>query len=384
MDQHGRPPGEAGDLSEKLLARRLAGYQSNKDLHSTLKPYDRHGLIPDAEVALQEVPSAPHVTTAHRETATVGVEGTDESAVSVETDNVTSLDDIFASAAFEELDLGDESIFDIEHVPAVTDRELPDEIAQRTVCHNFYEFEHIFRELHAGLKAGNIKTVRFQQSSQVSEGDAFIMEGVLCLIDKIGEYRLDSTGRYDPRLRVIFENGTESNHLLQSLAKRLFADDTGRRIVRDAESVVDAFNNISYKDKRAGQIYFVTTLSDNPTLKAIPNLIKIGYTEQTVEERTKNAVRDIAFLEAPVKILASIECYNLNPVKFETLIHGFLHAQRLNVTLVGRDGKPYKPREWFSVQLDTAREVVRRIIDGSIVQYRMDNTTGRLVKKFNI
>lgn len=288
VDQHGRPPGEAGDLSEKLLARRLAGYQSNKDLHSTLKPYDRHGLIPDAEVALQEVPSAPHVTTAHRETATVGVEDTDESAVSVETDNVTSLDDIFASAAFEELDLGDESIFDIEHVPAVTDRESPDEIAQRTVCHNFYEFEHIFRELHAGLKAGNIKTVRFQQSSQVSEGDAFIMEGVLCLIDKIGEYRLDSTGRYDPRLRVIFENGTESNHLLQSLAKRLFADDTGRRIVRDAESVVDAFNNISYKDKRAGQIYFVTTLSENPGLNRVlqPQSGQIRRTDSWFPTRT--------------------------------------------------------------------------------------------------
>src|SRR5690606_26612280 len=109
--------------------------------------------------------------------------------------------------------------------------------------------------------------------------------------------------------------------------------------------------------------------------------IQIGYTEQTVEERTKNAVRDIAFLESPVKIMASIECYNLNPVKFETLIHGFLHAQRLNVTLIGKDGITYRPREWFSVGLDTAREVVRRIIDGSIVQYRMDNTMGRLLKK---
>ncbi|CAM5208925.1 hypothetical protein OURE66S_01860 [Oligella ureolytica] len=125
----------------------------------------------------------------------------------------------------------------------------------------------------------------------------------------------------------------------------------------------------------------MTTLSDNPVLKSIPNLIKIGYTEQTVEERTKNAVNDIAFLEAPVRILASIECYNLNPNKFESLIHGFLHGQRLKIRLIGKDGKAYNPDEWFSVPLDTAREVVRRIIDGSIVQYRMDNTTGRIVKK---
>jgi len=379
VDQYARLPRDDGDLSEKLLARRLAGYQGNRGLHATLKPYDRHGLIPELDTETQAAASF-HDRVEQSPRKPVGTVRSDDT----DADNVTSLDDIFASAAFEEIDLGDESIFDIQHVPAAPDRESPDEVAQRTVCHDFHEFEHIFRELHEGLKSGEVKTTRFQQASQVSEGDAFIMEGVLCLIDKIGEYRVDGEGRYDPRLRVIFENGTESNHLLRSLAKRLYTDETGRRIVRDADSVVDTFNNISHKDKRAGQIYFVTTLSDNPTLKAIPNLIKIGYTEQTVEERTKNAVRDIAFLEAPVKILASIECYNLNPVKFETLIHGFLHAQRLKVTLVGRDGKPYKPREWFSVRLDTAREVVRRIIDGSIVQYRMDNTTGRLVKKFNI
>ena len=125
----------------------------------------------------------------------------------------------------------------------------------------------------------------------------------------------------------------------------------------------------------------MTTTSNNPTLKAIPNLVKIGYTEHTVEKRTKNAVRDTAFLEAPVKILAVMDCYNLNPNKFESLIHGFLYAQRLKVTLTGKDGKAYHPQEWFSVPLDIVREVIKRIIDGSIVNYRMDNTTTALVKK---
>lgn len=380
VDQYGRLPDNDGELSEKLLARRLTGFQKNKHIHSDLKPYDRHGLIPEITAELDESVDSNFALLTEQDQPLNEVEANNIESVTV-AENVTSLDDIFASAAFDALDLGDQSIFDIQHVPDVKDRESPDEIAQRTVCSDFYQFEHIFRDLHEGLKTGVIKTVRFQQSTKVEEGDAFIMEGVLCLIDKIGDYRLDSTGRYDPRLRVIFENGTESNHLLQSLAKRLFADETGRRIVRNAESIEDAFNNISHKDKRAGQIYFVTTLSDNPVLKAIPNLIKIGYTEQTVEERTKNADRDIAFLEAPVKILASIECYNLNPNKFESLIHGFLHAQRLKMTLIGKDGKAYNPREWFSVPLDTAREVVKRIIDGSIVHYRMDNTTGRMVRK---
>jgi len=379
VDQHQRVPNDHGDLSEKLLARRLATYVANTRLRDALRPYDRHGLLSGPADAPGKSEQEPHQ-------APPPASSSDEPEVEAPAavaaaENITSLDDIFASADFGELDQGDHGIFDIQHVPVVSDRETPDEIAQRRICDDFYEFEHIFRDLHEGLKTGTVQTVRFQQSSQVEEGDAFILEGVLCLIDKIGEHRLDSTGRYDPRLRVIFENGTESNHLLQSLAKRLFADETGRRIIREADSVVDAFNNISHRDKRAGQIYFVTTLSENPQLKAIPNLLKIGYTEQTVEERTKNAVRDVAFLEAPIRILACVECYNMNPNKFETLIHGFLHSQRLNITLNSRDGKTYRPREWFSVPLDTAREVVRRIIDGSIVQYRMDNTTNRLVKK---
>lgn len=373
VDQQGRAPSQDGDLAEKLLARRLVGYQNNSSFHSTLAPYDRYGLLVAVKEEIKEQPAEPELAPR----ALVD----DEEPKSINPEEVTSLDDIFASAEFNELDLGDESLFDIQHIPPVTDREQPDEIAQRRVCEGFYQFESLFLEAQQGLKSGEMETVRFNLASQVEEGDLFIMEGVLCLIDEVGDCREDSQGRYDPRLRVIFENGTESNHLLQSLAKRLYMDETGRRVVRNAESVVDAFNNVSHKDKRAGQIYFVTTLSDNPALKAMPNLIKIGYTEQTVEERTKNAERDIAFLEAPVKILASIECYNLNPNKFESLIHGFLHAQRLIMTLVGKDGKTYSPREWFSVPLDTAREVVRRIIDGSIVHYRMDNTTGRLVGK---
>lgn len=71
----------------------------------------------------------------------------------------------------------------------------------------------------------------------------------------------------------------------------------------------------------------------------------------------------------------------MNPQRFESLIHGFFAVQRLNVELVGKDGKRYRPREWFAITLDVAREAISKIIDGSIVQYRMDNTTGLIVKK---
>ena len=41
----------------------------------------------------------------------------------------------------------------------------------------------------------------------------------------------------------------------------------------------------------------------------------------------------------------------------------------------------HHPKEWLTVPLDTAMEVIHRIIDGTITQYRMDNTSGRILKK---
>lgn len=379
IDKEGRHPNPDGDLEEKLLARRLQSYINNIDMYPVLSSYDRHNLLTVEVTATRGMAEAFTLD---------AIELSDDSTVEpceaeqpAQAEEVTSLDDIFSSDIFAQLNQGDQSLFDMTHVPLASDRDMPDEIAQQIHCADFYKFEGIFKNIQAKLKAGEIKHVHFQKELQIREGDAFIMEGVVCLIDEVGEYKEDNFGRPNPRLRIIFENGTESNHLLRSFGRRMYKDKTSRRIIQDTDSVVDAFNNVSHKDKRAGQIYFVTTMSDNPALRAIPNLIKIGYTEQTVEERTKNAERDTAFLEAPIKILASMECYNLNPNKFESLIHGFLYAQRLRMTLVGQDGKSYHPNEWFSVSLEDAMEAARRIIDGSIVKYRMDNTTGRLVPK---
>src|SRR5690606_34481770 len=141
VDEHGRPPNQQGDLSEKLLARRLASYQGNPALHDTLNPYDRHGLLNVADAAANETTSTSTAAvsagsdTAAPSPAVAGADSKPSDAAadipkpSLDAEEVTSLDDIFASAEFDELDLGDDSIFDIRHVPAVSDREQPDEIA---------------------------------------------------------------------------------------------------------------------------------------------------------------------------------------------------------------------------------------------------------------
>ena len=364
---HGREPLSSGDLSEKTLSRRLASFRKNKELSQALIPLDRHDLLVDLNNPESDAGFSLSSPQDDRDFEI------DESA--------SSLEDILNSDSFSVFDEGDDSIFDLTHVHAVDDRATPDEIAQRKPCNDFRRFEKLFNDVREGIKSKSLKVTRFKQASQISQGDFFILQGVICFIDEVGETRETKNGHFDARLRVIFDNGTESNLLLRSLGKALHLDGTGRRVIPDPSTVEDAFNNVTHKDKLSGQIYFLRSLTNNAQLKAIPNLIKIGFTSGTVEDRVKNAEKDPTFLEAPVKILGAMDCYNLNPNKFETLIHGFLHAQRIQMKLVSMDGSSYQPKEWFSVDFDTAREVARRIIDGTIVNYRMDNTTARIVHK---
>ena len=368
IDQNGREPSSEGDLSEKGLARRLASFRRSKELCEALQAMDRHSLLQFDNAQEEE----------EFELLNLPEEGIPDFEID---HSASSLDDILNSSTFDSLNGGDSSIFEMAHIKPIEERDTPDEIAQRKACADFYQFESLFRDTLKQIQDGTVDVIPFSREYQIEEGDMFIYSGSVVLVDEIGEYQEDEGGRYNPRLRVIYDNGTESNLLLRSLGRGLYKDPHGRRIVRDANSVIDKFNNVSHKDKRAGEIYFVTSLSDNPALKAVPNLLKIGYTEQTVEDRIRNAEKDTTFLEAPVRILGAFECYNLNPHKFETLVHGVLHAQRLQMTLTGKDGKTYHPKEWFSVDLETAKQVVQRIIDGSIVNYRMNNTTGKLVSK---
>ena len=130
-----------------------------------------------------------------------------------------------------------------------------------------------------------------------------------------------------------------------------------------------------------GCIYVLASETKAPELAELKRqgrLVKIGYSSQSVEERVKNAETDPTYLEAPVRILASIDCFNLNPQKVEHLIHAFLSRQRISMTLISSKGVPYRPMEWFSVDRDTAIAVAQHIVAGDIMQYRMDNTTGRL------
>ena len=186
---------------------------------------------------------------------------------------------------------------------------------------------------------------------------------------RIGE-DAKKTRRKDPRLYCVFENGTESNMLFRSLIKMLLTD--GRCVTEHEDRLMDDLNNISEEDAQTGHIYVLKSLSTYPDITSVKDLYKIGFSTVPIEERIKNAEDDPTYLMAPVHVVETFECFNLNPQKLELLLHRFFGKVCLEVDVFDKAGKRYTPREWFIAPLPVVEEAIELIISGEIVDYKYD------------
>ena len=282
---------------------------------------------------------------------------------------IESLDDIFADDDLDILgELGDDSIFNLKNIPKTID--MPDYIAKRKPCNNFEHFEALFVQCHADLQNGKRLARPFAREQQVDKGQFFVLKGVLVYIDNVGE-KVKSAGKTNARLRCIFENGTESDVLLRSLARELYRD--GRRVTVHEDRLMDDLNNIVNEDAQTGYIYVLKSLSTNPAIAALNDLYKIGFSTVAVEERIKGAETDPTYLMAAVHVIETFECFNLNPQKLELMLHKFFAKVCLEVDVFDAAGKRFTPREWFIAPLAVIEEVVELILSGEIVDFSYDD-----------
>ncbi|MGH7002103.1 MAG: GIY-YIG nuclease family protein, partial [Stellaceae bacterium] len=187
-------------------------------------------------------------------------------------------------------------------------------------------------------------------------------------------------GDIDARLRVIFDNGTESNLLMRSLQRALQQDPTGRRIIEPSAGPLFAGQN-EEGDEASGIIYVLRSKSDHPAVAAHRDVLhKIGVTGGDVARRIINARLDPTFLMADVEIVATYELYNINRTKLENLIHRIFGAARLDIEIKDRFGQPVIPREWFLAPLFVIDEAVERIKNGTITGYTYDPKTASLAR----
>ncbi|WP_439294148.1 GIY-YIG nuclease family protein [Lonepinella sp. BR2882] len=344
FEKHQREPDSTGHLDEVRLARRLNNIRKNPDSCEKLAEFDRFGLLCEKKKSID------------------------------------SLDDIFSDDSLGLLDLPNQEILQLVNVSPQykVKNTIDDPVGTRSVCDEFEKFSPIFQFIQNLMDDKQMISKR-QKTESVGVGDIFILQGLLCfVVNKQDEERQSERKTY--RLRIIFSNGTESNMLSRSLSVALYKDEASRRLMFKDENHRNSYYSQLF-NKRTGYIYVAKLVNPKPELVNYRDLYKIGFTTNTVEERLQNCENDIAFLESKVVPVVRFECYALNPHRLETLLHEFLYAQRLQLTLISKTGFAYKPKEWFNVKLETIEQVIEALLNGTTSQYRMNNITCELVIK---
>jgi hypothetical protein len=349
VSEHERLPahGEGKDIFERLYATRLDQIRRKEECCTLLDKLDHQGLLKDTDAEALEVLD--------------------------ELDDDQLLSELGVTAATES------GITTLRHVKPRAEVRVAEEIANRTVCKDFDQFKKQFKQIQQDLSVGIRKAIPFRGDAEVEKGYFFILDGQKVFVAEKGEVFRNENNRNDSRLRVIFDNGTESDMLMRSLQRALNKDENGRRI-----SEVDAgplFANVAGSDdQQSGTIYICRSESDHPEIKKIRKVLhKIGVTGGNVDSRIANAENDPTYLMAKVKVVATYELFNINRRKLEKLLHRFFQPARLDIQIKDRFGKPIEPREWFCVPLPQIEEAVEKIQDSSIKDYRYDPDTASLV-----
>lgn len=348
--QKGRLPSENGEGYEKGLYVRLKNDSSDPAKRKVLQEIDEHRILERFSASSQTKP------TETKEPSTIAELINDPSGLFAETDD----------------------IFVLRHVKAPT---IPEYIARAKRCLDFEPFEKLFRECRLDLVEGRRTISTFQRSSSIKKGTFLEIRGMLAFIAEVGE-AIPGKERPQRRVRCVYDNGTETNDILDlSLAKAMYGKGGGKIISPNYEEILSSrMFNPQNGDQPTGWVYVLKSLSNDPKAKAFQNLHKIGFCSGKVEDRIKNAAQEPTYLMAKVQIVAKHEIFDVNPQKFEKTLHHFFKSARVSIDVFGPDGTPHTVREWFDLPLVVIQGAITKIQDRSIVNFQYDREEKALIE----
>jgi hypothetical protein len=346
--EHGHLPRENLDsVWEYQLASRLESAKASPEFEQVLAKLDTNGLL--MKVILEE-------------------------SKEVEVDGLSDRFNLLSTSESSD-------IFKLVHVKQ-NSKLNPFHMSHRIRCLNFYEYEPLFREIHAELSNKKRRLVEFDPDKLV-EGTFFVLSGVLGYIAKAevaaGSYGFKSgeRNRADGRTLCIFDNGTESRMLYRSLVKALQVDGF---LISDPRDVPVTPLSVAEGDQSLGYIYVLKTL--NPKLKEYEDLFKIGFTSGLVSSRIANCEKEATYLFSRVKVAATYRCYNINAATVEEQLHKAFEATRLEFELRDSQGNAFRPREWFQVRLQDIERAIELVQLNELTSYSHDPIYG-FVEKSN-
>lgn len=340
VDTHKREPSpDTRVISERKLGARLVGIRCSDAKKEALAHLDDIGLLSD--------PEPP--------------ESLDELF-----DEADSDDDLMAAILGD--DEEDDDLYDVSTLPRPS-RKAAESVATRKRAEDFAQFEPLFKQKQEELKDGTRVLADFTGESTIAAGKFYLLKGALVFVAEVHDPEpnapLDSKGNPKGRLRAIFENGTESAMFIKSFAIRLY-EEGGKVLARAGQ--IDA-SEIGDADTLTGYLYVLRSLSNDPDIKDITNLHKIGFTKGTVEERIRGAEHSPTYLNAPVEVVATYKLYNVRPSTVENIIHKAFAPYRLSITVTqpsheveaGAEPKTTQITEWFVAPLDQIDATIAKL-----------------------
>ncbi|WP_338997976.1 GIY-YIG nuclease family protein [Fusobacterium animalis] len=334
---------------ERSLGKRLEGIVANKEKIKKLLPFDKYGLLKEYEIQEEKEMQIAE----------------DKVEYNSIDDILNDFDDIFKkSEADLESQLRDVSMYQTyKNTKILNEKKSFSEALSKE---EFEKYDLMFKRIHEEINQGlrKVKSLNSDNKREIDilgnieEGDIFIIKGLMLFIQKKGEITLmEGRKKRNAKLTVIFENGTiNRNWLLNSLSAEISRSDAFK-----VEKRLDENTQISLNDLTTGYIYILKSLSEDPEIKAIPNLYKIGFTSDSVEKRIANAKNEETYLLANVKIVATYEVRNFSAQRLEKALHHRFADKQLDVSFL-MAGKKVSPREWFSVPLDEIEREINNIL----------------------
>lgn len=340
---HGHVPHiNSSDMKEKLLAARLKGLRQDKNKKAMLTEKDPDGILEDD----MEAPK-----------------------------DFKELEKNFGS-----LFKGAKDLFNVSSLPnngrVKRTVENDYEVTRREQCPNFdSDYKDAFNSIRINLENGQLKTVKFVDIDQMQPGGYYVYKSELCYVVSFDEVE-QKAGYSQQRITVVFENKTMSHMYRRSLAQRLY-EDSGFAVVDK-----DALEQQKLEAKITGHIYILRSKSMDDKIATIKDLYKIGMVEnESVASRIANAKNEPTYLMADVEVVNTYRVEGFNTQKLENLIHKFFGGSQLEVEIIGSDGKPYHPREWYCVPYEVINQTIHLISSGEIINYYYDQSKQKLVKK---
>ncbi|MBB3998415.1 GIY-YIG nuclease family protein [Aureimonas pseudogalii] len=288
-------------VRERMLANELAGLRASRVDLAGLEVFDAHGLVFGGQK-----PTDP-------------------------------LDDPLLA--------GGDDIFQVRE--SLKPKAEPDYVADRRPCPDFDRFRSAFDAVRQAVEEGSRRPQPFHQE-RVELGEFFVLKGQLVHVaDVRDDHRRN--GKPDARLRVIFDNETESNLLMSSLVRRLYEDKDARRIGQTSAGPL-------FEGAHTGFVYVLRSLSSRPEVRG---LLKVGTTAGAVEDRIARAETQGAFLFAPVRIVETYGLVGYSAKEAERLVHETLRPFHVALKVTGPDGRSFNATEWFRTDTETIAAAVR-------------------------